>query len=198
MLLPGKHSLYIASWIPRHSLIQIYLSYPPVWSQISLTTSHAHLDSAPLHLDVLERFTAFKGNPLTAKADVPPMQRLARKNADAFERLASDCWLAPNMSDYKPCCQSRSRSMARLAPNFPSVPDCKPCPSRFRSAPSRCLAGAQASFCTRLQAMPISIPLCSISMFGWRQISLKKEAPRAEDFSSSRGASFFILAWLVV
>ena len=61
MLLPGKHSLYIASWIPRHSLIQIYLSYPPVWSQISLTTSHAHLDSALLHLDVLERFTAFKG-----------------------------------------------------------------------------------------------------------------------------------------
>lgn len=50
----------------------------------------------------------------------------------------------------------------------------------------------------RLQAMPISIPLRSISMFGWRQISLKKEAPRAEDFSSSRGASFFILAWLVV
>ncbi len=30
---------------------------------------------------------------------------------------------------------------------------------------------------------------------GWRQISLKKEAPRAEDFSSSRGASFSRLIW---
>ena len=63
-----------------------------------------------------------------------PCKACPQERLNAFERLQATAAGAVPL-DYKPCCQTRSRSLARLTP-FP-----------------------------RLQAMPISIPLRFISMF---------------------------------